>query len=207
MPRLFILSGPDLGKSVDVDDGATFGRAEECSVHLRDPSVSRQHARLQRTEGRWTIVDTESRNGLYERGLRVQLLALDDGVEFRIGEVHLRFRLDPPKPEIDEIALEEDPLARTLISAPPPTLPGPVTPRTAPTATRAAVTEIRGQRILQYHKIPNRDGFFASALEQHPLRPLRRSPSPSDEARDPVAEHRQRVIDGEKRVLVVAPVG
>jgi len=176
MPRLFILSGPDLGKSVDVDDGAILGRADDCSVHLRDPSVSRKHARLQHAGGRWSLVDTESRNGVYVEDERVPLIALEDGLEFRVGEVHLRFRLDPVKPEMDEITLEEDPLDRTRISEPPPTLPGPVAARPAtPTArpatspARVATTEVRGQRILQYNKIPDRDGFFASDLAQHPL--------------------------------------
>jgi hypothetical protein len=179
MPRLFILSGPDLGKSVDVDDGALLGRADDCSVHLRDPSVSRKHARLQRSGGRWSLVDTESRNGVYLADERVPLIALEDGLEFRVGEVHLRFRLDPPKPEMEEITLEEYPLDRTRISAPPPTIPEPVAARPAPAAARPAAarpgiprpgtTEVRGQRILQYNKIADRDGFFASDLAQHPL--------------------------------------
>ena len=68
MPRLYILSGPDLGKSFDVEDGATIGRKAECAVYLRDASVSRHHARLERAADGWKIVDTQSRNGVSVRG-------------------------------------------------------------------------------------------------------------------------------------------
>src|SRR5260221_6003531 len=112
MPRLYILSGPDLGKSVDVVDGATMGRTVEWAVYLRDAPVSRTHARLERAADGWKIVDTQSRNGVSVRGERVPAAALGDGDEFQIGEVHLRFRLGPgdrpEKPEMEEIALEEE---------------------------------------------------------------------------------------------------
>src|SRR5262249_18008291 len=162
MPRLYILSGPDLGRSVDVQDGATLGRAVECSVHLRDASVSRHHARLERSGEGWRIVDTESRNGLHVRGERVAAAALVDGIEFRVGDVDLRFRLAPGeqarKPELAEIALEEEPAP----AAPPPPAPVPRAPetldRTATSIPRPGVPEQRGARILQYHRIADRDG-------------------------------------------------
>lgn len=94
MPRLYLLSGPDIGKSFDVAPGATFGRAAECTVHLRDVSVSRMHARLEFDGGRWTIVDAQSRNGLSVRGQHVTSAALADGDEFTLGDVLLRFRAD-----------------------------------------------------------------------------------------------------------------
>ena len=165
MPRLYILSGPDLGKSVDVADGATVGRAAECAVYLRDPSVSRQHARLERSGDGWRIVDTQSRNGVSVRGARVPAAGLSDGEEFLVGEVHLRFRLGPgDRPvtaELEEISLAEDP----------PPAPVPATPleRTATSIPRPGAPELRGPRILQYKRIPDREGFFGSDLAQQPL--------------------------------------
>lgn len=173
MPRLYILSGPDLGRTVDVQEGAVLGRAAECAVHLRDPSVSRQHARLERVEGSWRIVDTDSRNGVRVRGERVMSAALADGDEFQVGEVVLRFRAEStptarnvPAPVLEEIALEKEPepdpepLAATTLA---PRSVGGVAHRAAP------AVETRSKGILQYHKIPDRGGFFASDLSQHPL--------------------------------------
>jgi len=94
MPRIYVLSGPDLGRTFDVSAGATFGRTAECQVILRDASVSRAHARLERGESGWRVVDSGSRNGLYLRDARVPTVELSDGDEFRLGEVVLRFRDD-----------------------------------------------------------------------------------------------------------------
>jgi hypothetical protein len=164
MPRLYILSGPDLGRSVDVQDGATLGRAVECSVHLRDASVSRHHARLERSAEGWRIVDTESRNGVHLRGERVTSTVLADGVEFRVGDVDLRFRLVPG--ELDEITLEEEPAPAPEPAPPPDPLP---LDRTATSIPPPGGLEQRGARVLQYHRIQDRDGFFASDLAQQPL--------------------------------------
>ena len=61
---------------------------------LRDASVSRAHARLERDGDGWRIVDTGSRNGLFLGKERVPTAPLADGDEFRLGEVLLRFRVD-----------------------------------------------------------------------------------------------------------------
>ncbi len=94
MPRIYVLSGPDLGRTFDVESGATFGRTTDCTVTLRDTSVSRMHAHLEHTDSGWRILDTRSRNGLHVRGERVTEADVADGDEFRLGEVELRIRLD-----------------------------------------------------------------------------------------------------------------
>ncbi len=94
-PEVFVLSGPDVGRSFAVADGATFGRAAECTVRLRGPSISRLHARLERRDRGWELVDAASRNGLFaeREGLeRVERVELSDGAEVRLGDVALRFR-------------------------------------------------------------------------------------------------------------------
>lgn len=94
MPKIFVLSGPDVGMSFDVHAGSVLGRAEDCAVALHDASVSRQHARLECEANVWTVVDMKSRNGLFDEGERVDAVVLGDGVEFRLGEVLLRFRTE-----------------------------------------------------------------------------------------------------------------
>lgn len=92
MAKLYVLSGPDVGRSYEVSTGALIGRAADCAVHLRDASVSRQHARLELEAEAWVVLDLESRNGLRVGGERVRRAALEDGAEFQLGEVLLRFR-------------------------------------------------------------------------------------------------------------------
>jgi hypothetical protein len=93
MPKIFVLSGPDVGMSFEVQEGARFGRASECAVPLRHASVSRHHAHIELDGGSWWIVDEGSRNGLSVRGERVLRAPVNDGDEFQLGEVLLRFRL------------------------------------------------------------------------------------------------------------------
>ncbi|MBL8860326.1 MAG: FHA domain-containing protein [Planctomycetes bacterium] len=123
MPKIFVLTGPDVGQSFDVQSGAVFGRADDCAVRLHDASVSRRHARLEQTVAGWSLVDLGSRNGLFLDGARLERVPLEEATDFRLGEVVLRFRAsspaaDAPPPavtpqrapasEADEIVLEGD---------------------------------------------------------------------------------------------------
>ncbi len=130
MPRIYVLSGPDLGRTFDVVDGATFGRTADCAVTLRDASVSRTHARLERDGAAWRVVDAGSRNGLFVGTERVASIALEDGDEFRLGEVVLRFRA-----EIAAISAPGSPA--------PPTVVVPHTGSPSPKPERAAPAEMR----------------------------------------------------------------
>lgn len=118
MPKIFVLTGPDVGHSFDVRAGALLGRAEDCTVRLHDASVSRHHARLEHNDAGWSVVDLASRNGLFWDGARVERVSLEDGREFTLGEVVLKFRvgavvkpaITAPEPlvEEEEIVLEGD---------------------------------------------------------------------------------------------------
>jgi pSer/pThr/pTyr-binding forkhead associated (FHA) protein len=50
---------------------ANIGRAEYNDLVVPDESVSTSHAKLQRREGVWVLVDLESTNGTYVDGERV----------------------------------------------------------------------------------------------------------------------------------------
>lgn len=121
MPKLYVLSSPDVGRSFALADGATAGRDPSCAIVLRDASISRKHARFELADGAWRVVDTGSRNGLHRAGVRVETLALADGTEFLLGEVELRFR--------DTAAVENAPSSSVPspapIVAPPAAAPAP----------------------------------------------------------------------------------
>jgi hypothetical protein len=61
----------------------TIGRDRQCDLAIDDLTVSRQHARLDRTEaGDWLLFDLGSRNGTRVNGWRVR-----DPVEVRTGDL------------------------------------------------------------------------------------------------------------------------
>lgn len=201
MAKIHVLNGADVGRSFDVAAGAILGREASCDIPLRDPSVSRKHARLELDGGRWRVVDTESRNGLYVRGERVRELALDDLTEFRLGDVELRFRTEvsanaaPPKAppkvpaapeELDEIVLEGDwsaPPSAASASASPaaPSAPAPkpavapprpaATPASGRPAPRAAPSDASGAPAAP------RTGAFGSAVPSAGAAPASAQPA------------------------------
>lgn len=96
MAQLFVLSGPDIGRSFTVAHGDTLGRSPECVITLKHASLSRKHAHLECLDGRWFIVDDDSRNGVLVERQRTARAELSDMSEFQLGELHLRFRLSAP---------------------------------------------------------------------------------------------------------------
>lgn len=71
-----------------------LGRAHDAAVWIDDSSVSRRHALIRISEEGATLEDSESRNGTFRRGQRVDgTVALEDGDEFVLGGVLLTFRM------------------------------------------------------------------------------------------------------------------
>lgn len=93
MAQLFVLSGPEVGKSFSVQAGDAVGRTAETPITLKHASISRRHAHFECSGGRWTLVDDGSTNGITFQKARVQRLELVDGCEFQMGELFLRFRI------------------------------------------------------------------------------------------------------------------
>jgi hypothetical protein len=61
------------------------GRERGCEVELSDPQVSRRHAEVSETAGRWTIRDLRSSNGLFVNGRRVESAAIANGLTVTFG--------------------------------------------------------------------------------------------------------------------------
>jgi len=186
--RLFVLAGPDIGRSFQVRHGDTLGRSPECIVSLRHPSVSRKHAHLEVRGGAFWIVDDGSRNGIGVQGERVARLELRDHLEFSLGELTLRFRL--AEPGGSDGAGGADALAVTRVSPVLSALPelgaetvvenegleleAPDEIRIEPARPAAPARTDRapqpaGRAVLQYHKVPNARGIAVSDLAQYPL--------------------------------------
>ena len=118
MPRLFVLSGRDVGRSFEVSEGAVLGRAPDCELQLHDRSVSRRHARLERDGEGWVLVDLASRNGLRVDGERVVRAVLSDHGEVLVGELPLRFRAEEDAPPEAPVA-SASPVVEPPRAAPP----------------------------------------------------------------------------------------
>ena len=101
MAQLFVLSGPEVGKTFRVRAGDAVGRTGDTPITLKHASVSRRHAHFECVDGRWSLVDDGSTNGLTFQKARVQRIELVDGCEFQLGELFLRFRASDPEPEAE----------------------------------------------------------------------------------------------------------
>jgi pSer/pThr/pTyr-binding forkhead associated (FHA) protein len=108
-----------------------IGRADYNDIVLPDPSVSTAHAKLQRREGVWVVVDLDSTNGTFVDGERVKGESpLAPGALLRFGDMQLVFE---PSDDAPGIARGGGTQVMKDFSAvaPPPPRPGPSPPPSA----------------------------------------------------------------------------
>ncbi len=95
--RLVVLApartGLDAGSEFPLAGETTIGRDDTNGIVLVDPSVSGQHASLERTAEGWLIRDLRSTNGTLAgtRSVDERGVVLREGQELRIGVVRFRF--------------------------------------------------------------------------------------------------------------------
>jgi pSer/pThr/pTyr-binding forkhead associated (FHA) protein len=94
--------GPDKGKRHDVIGPLTnIGRGAHNDFVLASESVSDSHAKLQKREGGWMLVDVNSTNGTFLGGRRINgEQALKGAPDLRFGDVRIVFR--PGEEPVDE---------------------------------------------------------------------------------------------------------
>ncbi len=92
----------------------TLGRASENQIPLRDPSVSRHHARLELCDEHWQITDLGSSNGTRVNAVELEPRmprALQEGDAIRIADFTLTLRL----PQITAELAPVSPLEETFV--------------------------------------------------------------------------------------------
>lgn len=99
MPILYVLQGPDRGRTFKTpDEPSVLGRQSE-NVPLTDRTVSRRHARLVPSNGAWVLEDMDSANGTYVNGIRLDKpVRLKDGDQIKIGSTLLVYGGDVAEP-------------------------------------------------------------------------------------------------------------
>lgn len=70
----------------------TVGRDEACEVVVKDRSVSRQHARIERGKTGFVLNDLGSTYGSFVGGMRIRNVVLKDGDAIKFGKVSLLYR-------------------------------------------------------------------------------------------------------------------
>jgi hypothetical protein len=85
MARLRVVSGPDAGLTVDVDEEVVIGR-EDCDLAIGDEEMSRRHAVVRRHANRLQVEDLGSTNGTFVDGTRIaEPTLLGGGAEIKVG--------------------------------------------------------------------------------------------------------------------------
>ena len=78
-----------------VKDLTVIGRREYCDVHIDDPSLSKRHAVIVKTDGLLVIRDLVTTNGTKVKGQRIRWAALLPDDKITLGGYKLRVYLGP----------------------------------------------------------------------------------------------------------------
>ncbi|MBM5810763.1 MAG: FHA domain-containing protein [Gammaproteobacteria bacterium] len=71
---------------------SSVGRTNDNDLRIMDPTVSRLHAVLKRRGRTLTVIDADSRNGVFVNGVQVRHAELTDGDQLAFGSVCFRYR-------------------------------------------------------------------------------------------------------------------
>jgi len=130
--NFLVRSGGLMGQRLPVKTPVVnLGRADYNDIVLPDPSISTSHAKLQRREGVWVLVDLDSTNGTFVEGERVKGEApLGPGAMVRLGDVQLLF--EPVDEKQGVLKGGGTQVLRTPHSSAPPAPPAPAAPPAPP---------------------------------------------------------------------------
>jgi len=138
-------SGPLKGQRYQIKTPVlNIGRAEYNDLSIEDGSVSTAHAKLQRREGVWMLIDLESTNGTFVDGDRIAGEApLAPGALVRFGDVQAVFEptddaLGTAKGGGTKVIEAFKPAPAAASTVPPPTKTAPPPPAPVPAAPKPA---------------------------------------------------------------------
>lgn len=118
MAVLQAVQGGRLGESIPLDgEVMVLGRHPACDIVLESGAVSRQHARILKTDGEYYVEDMHSRNGTLLNGEHItQRQLLCDGNHLGICDLEFIFRLDPGElGDVSAIASRDAPTEALMV--------------------------------------------------------------------------------------------
>ena len=90
--KLIVIYGAHLGKQYHLSPKRMLiGRTDRSYIFIDDASVSREHAFIERRDGRFILEDLKSTNGTSINGEFVDVHVLNHGDKIRIGNTVLQF--------------------------------------------------------------------------------------------------------------------
>lgn len=128
MIKLTVKVGEETRELSFGDEAITFGRQTENKVQIKDRKASRQHAKIEKTDGIWRVVDLESNNGTRLNDEPVTSKPLSKGDRVQIGDS-----------VITVVDLDLPVVAETVVAKPAPVAPAPVPQPVEPPAVAAEV--------------------------------------------------------------------
>jgi serine phosphatase RsbU (regulator of sigma subunit) len=99
MPKLITTSGPTSQREYELEDSCILGRGPSCQIYIGDLMVSRQHARVTRTNSGYLLEDLGSGNGTFVNEQHVTKHVLAHNDEVRISDAIFRFIADEESTE------------------------------------------------------------------------------------------------------------
>ena len=111
--ELFVIEGPDKGRSFALGAESVVGRDPTALVHVTDEEVSRRHAIISIGEGRASIEDLGSSNGTYVDDVIVDgEAALQAGAKVRVGATVMELRAPLPAEDPENLKATKTSMAR-----------------------------------------------------------------------------------------------
>lgn len=99
----------------------TVGRSKECELVIKDPSISRKHARFQFDGKHWWVMDLGSGNGTFVNGSRIEESIIPQNATIDLGQGGVRlsttFEAQATSQLADEPVTETIPLAGETLAA------------------------------------------------------------------------------------------
>lgn len=93
----------------------TLGRASDCTIPIRDKFLSRRHAEISWSDGRWLVRDCGSVNGTVVNGTKLQAPAvLKPGDRIGLGDSEIVFEESASDPPSQLIPIDSDSHAKSL---------------------------------------------------------------------------------------------
>lgn len=96
---LKVLSGPEEGHNIPLEDSAMVIGRRKGDIIIPDPLISSKHAKIFKMDDGWYIEDLHSTNGLTVDGKLTQRMRLAPGAEIVIGNSTLVLFVGSPKKE------------------------------------------------------------------------------------------------------------